>query len=281
MASDSASCILLTGVTGFLGKVVLEELFRRRKEFAFGKIILLTRPKRDSDSKKRFYEDVAKSPCFSLLPAGWTNSVQVISGDLREKRCGIEEEIYECICKGVTHIIHCAGSIRFDLPLADAAAANISSTLNLLELAQKSPRLRRMASTSTAYVTPHTSGPIDEVLAPLPQAAALLFSDIQQGRVVEAELLRVTGHPNTYTLTKCIAEHLLIEQRGSIPLTIVRPSIISASWHYPFPGWIDSQAALAGFVALTGSGLLHVVDGNPNTLLDIVPVDEVARRLID
>lgn len=74
-SSNPAFCILLTGVTGFLGKVVLEELFRRRKEFAFSKIILLTRPKRGHDAQTRFLEDVANSGCFSLLPTGWTDLV--------------------------------------------------------------------------------------------------------------------------------------------------------------------------------------------------------------
>lgn len=89
-----------------------------------------------------------------------------------------------------------------------------------------------------------------------------------------------TGHPNNYTLAKCLAEHFVAEKMGEIPVTILRPSIISASWKYPFPGWIDSFAALAGPISAFGLGGLKVLHGDPATVLDVVPVDEVAKCLI-
>jgi thioester reductase-like protein len=59
MPPKLGSCILLTGVTGFLGKVVLQELFRRRDDFEFDKIIVLIRSKQDQHVCTRFREDVA------------------------------------------------------------------------------------------------------------------------------------------------------------------------------------------------------------------------------
>jgi fatty acyl-CoA reductase len=47
---------------------------------------------------------------------------------------------------------------------------------------------------------------------------------------------RLIGNkPNTYTFTKHLAEHLLIMEGSSLPLAIVRPSIVGASWMEPFP----------------------------------------------
>ena len=43
----------------------------------------------------------------------------------------------------------------------------------------------------------------------------------------------IKPRPNTYTYTKAIAEHLLIEKCGSLPCAIVRPSIVGASWLEP------------------------------------------------
>lgn len=97
----------------------------------------------------------------------------------------------------------------------------------------------------------------------------------------DARILEYTTHPNTYTLSKCIAEHVLVADHGSVPLTIIRPSIISASWRFPFPGWIDSVSAFAGFLYAFANGLLRVVNADVNTILDVVPVDEVATRLVD
>lgn len=68
---------------------------------------------------------------------------------------------------------------------------------------------------------------------------------------------------------------------GDTPLTIIRPSIISASLEYPFPGWIDSFAAVAGPVSAFALGGLRVLHGDPSTILDVVPVDDVARCIID
>jgi hypothetical protein len=72
-----------------------------------------------------------------------------------------------------------------------------------------------------------------------------------------------------------------VENAGDFPITNVRPSIISASRLYPFPGWIDSFAGMAAAVAAIGSGILRVIEADPKTILDVVPVDDVARRLID
>lgn len=68
---------------------------------------------------------------------------------------------------------------------------------------------------------------------------------------------------------------------GDTPLTIVRPSIISASLHHPFPGWIDSFAAVAGPVSAFALGGLKVLHGDPGAILDVVPVDEVAKCIIN
>ena len=66
-----------------------------------------------------------------------------------------------------------------------------------------------------------------------------------------------------------------------VPLTLVRPSIISASRRHPEPGWIDSSAALAAFVLMMGAGHLRVVACDLDSKLDVIPCDEVSHRVID
>jgi fatty acyl-CoA reductase len=41
--------------------------------------------------------------------------------------------------------------------------------------------------------------------------------------------------PNTFTYTKYIAETLLQQEAENLPVVIVRPSTIGASWKDPFP----------------------------------------------
>ena len=275
--------LLLTGVTGFLGKVVLEELLRRQQELSISTIHVLIRPKNGVSSKERFHSEVVSSPCFSMLEEGWQERVEILAGELTDDECGLDESTLTLLADRVTHVIHCAASIDFDLPISEAAAANITSSLNMLELARSLLRLQSMVSVSTAYVTtPSDLGsPIEERLAPLPRSAESIYQSIIDGTARKSELLEETGHPNTYTLTKSIAEHLLVERRGKVPLTIVRPSIISASWRHPFPGWIDSHAAFAGVVKLIGGGYLTTFVARPSERSDVIPVDEVAARIID
>lgn len=52
--------------------------------------------------------------------------------------------------------------------------------------------------------------------------------------------------PNTYTYTKQLAEHILVNEGKDLPLAIVRPSIVGASWKEPFPGWIDNYNGPSG-----------------------------------
>jgi alcohol-forming fatty acyl-CoA reductase len=282
MTDRPSRTYLLTGVTGFLGKVVLEELLRRREELGVDRVHLLIRPRGGVGAAERFERDVAGSKCLAQMPAGWTRRVSVLEGSLEAPGLGLDAA-GEALARTATHVIHAAASVNFDLPLAEAARANIESSLNLLELARSCPGLERLVCVSTAYVTPHPGDgvPIPETLAPLPAPAADLLAAIRDGRADQAQLLAASGHPNTYTLTKSIAEHLLVARRGAVPLSIIRPSIISASLRYPFAGWIDSTAGFGAFVLLLGLGHLRVVVGEAGARLDLVPVDEVAARLLD
>ena len=58
-------------------------------------------------------------------------------------------------------------------------------------------------------------------------------------------------HPNTYTFTKALAEQFLERAQG-LPLAIVRPSIVVASWEYPVKGWLDGFNGPTGLVQQHG-----------------------------
>lgn len=279
MAMPERRTVLLTGVTGFLGKVVLEELLRRRDELAIGQVHVVIRRTAARTAAERFAHEVAASACFDRMAAGWTQHVRVVEADLEQAGLAQADE---GLAGTVTHVIHAAASVSFDLPVAQAAQANVVAALDVLGFARRCPRLERFVDVSTAYVTPHAgaAAQVQEVLAPLPRPAAQLLDDIRGQARSERRLLQETGHPNTYTLTKSIAEHLLVERRGHVPLTIVRPSVISASLQHPVPGWIDSTAAFGGFVLMLGLGHLRAVVGHGDSRLDIVPVDEVAHRVV-
>jgi fatty acyl-CoA reductase len=43
-----------------------------------------------------------------------------------------------------------------------------------------------------------------------------------------------------------LAEQLLETNCGSVPLAIVRPSIVTAAESEPFPGWVDNMNGATG-----------------------------------
>jgi nucleoside-diphosphate-sugar epimerase len=287
MSPAAARVVLLTGATGFVGKVVLEELLRRREELGIARVLVLVRASDAEHADARLRADVISSACFAAHAAGFEKGVEAVAGDVERERLGLAPGAFARVTAEVTHVIHCAASVEFDLPLGEAASVNVGGALNVLELSRVCPRLASLVSVSTAYVTPHAEpgsgrvARVAETLAPLPRPAREIHGEILAARGDAARLLTETGHPNTYTLTKCVAEHLLAERAQDLPLTLVRPSIVSASRARPAPGWIDSAAAFAGFVALIGSGRLRVVAGDPRAKLDVVPCDEVAARVAD
>ncbi|TIA27552.1 hypothetical protein D6C83_07711, partial [Aureobasidium pullulans] len=152
--SDQTPCVLVTGFTGLLGKVVVQELCRRQLQNLLPdhKILLLIRPSKDRSAAERFTR-TTKAICFSKLEDTWQDLVQVIEGDLCTPDLGLQRDIYADLARRVTHIIHCAASIDFDLPLQEASRSNVDTSMNILELARKCPNLRQLVDTSTAYVS--------------------------------------------------------------------------------------------------------------------------------
>ncbi|KAF2092280.1 hypothetical protein K490DRAFT_61721 [Saccharata proteae CBS 121410] len=281
LCSESDHCILLTGGAGFIGKAVLETLVRRWKEWPFTKVTLLLRKGEYEDVNARFEKEIAASPCFSLLEGGWEKKVRVVAGDLTQHKCGLGLATYESVAQETTHIVNCAGAVKFDLPLEEAVTSNTTAALKLLDLAKDCPRLQRMVCLSSAYVTPWTPKPMREVLSPLPRRATDMLKDVQKSRIPSETLLESAGLPNTFTLSKSMMEHLVMERRENVSVTLIRPSFVSASHNDPFPGWIDSRSALSGLMITVGVGLLHVLDGNPEAILDIIPVDILSEQIVE
>lgn len=273
---------LVTGATGFLGKVVLETLLRRRAELGFDRVWVLVRANDPAAAAARLEREVLGSACFETLPARELERVDLLFGDVASPGCALGAEDRQRVAASVDRIIHCAASVEFDLPLAAAAAINVQGALEVVELAKHCPNLKALVLVSTAYATSAREAfcRAEERLAPLPRSATELYREIRDGTAERDALLRDTGHPNTYTLTKSIAEHLAVERGRELPLCIVRPSVISASRRHPFPGWIDSHAAFASIVAAIGTGQLRAVAARPEARIDLVPCDDVAAATI-
>jgi len=86
------------------------------------------------------------------------------------------------------------------------------------------------------------------------------------------------GWPNTYTLTKSMAESMLITRGAGLPIAIVRPSIVETSTDFPFVGWNEGINTSAPLSYLLGT-YFRQLPTNARKCLDVIPVDMVCRGM--
>jgi len=100
---------------------------------------------------------------------------------------------------------------------------------------------------------------------------------VEAGRARAASL----GWPDAYAYTKALGERALLQNRGTIPVSIVRPSIIESSLLEPFPGWIRGFRMAEPVIISYARGLLKEFPGVPEGTIDVIPVDLVVAAIID
>jgi len=86
------------------------------------------------------------------------------------------------------------------------------------------------------------------------------------------------GWPNTYTLSKGLAESLLYKYGADLPIAIVRPAIVETSLEKPFRGWNEGINTSASLSYLLGT-YFRQLPSNEHKRLDIIPVDSVCRGM--
>ena len=72
---------------------------------------------------------------------------------------------------------------------------------------------------------------------------------------------------------QALAESLLASESVGLPVAVMRPSIVAASWKEPRPGWVDNYNGPSGVFAGIGKGVLRTVYCMRDSVADMVPVD--------
>lgn len=139
-----------------------------------------------------------------------------------------------------------------------------------------------MIHVSTAYANCDRSE-IDETLYQPPVSPQQIIdaADWMDDDLLNAVTPKLLGdRPNTYTYTKALAEALLVDECGSLPVAIVRPSIVTASWKEPVRGWVDNINGPTGLILASGKGVLRTMLFNSRAGADLIPVDTVINLMI-
>ena len=89
-------------------------------------------------------------------------------------------------------------------------------------------------------------------------------------------------HPLPHCLTPLAPPPaaLCVQHRGSVPLAIVRPSIVGGSAREPVPGWVDVISAAGAVYLSVGLGVLKFLPGSEHHMADVVPVDYVTNIIL-
>ncbi|XP_037505453.1 fatty acyl-CoA reductase 1-like [Rhipicephalus sanguineus] len=273
--------VFITGGTGFIGKVLLEKLLRSCP--GLKRVYLLVRSKRGESPQSRL-EKMFDSKMFEHLKQEQPDAlkkVTALAGDLTEPKLGLSAFDQATLVDSVSVVFHSGATVRFDEPLREAVRLNVLGTRRVLDLCKKMANLCAFVHVSTAYCNCDKPDVL-EVIYPPPISAEKLIESTQLSNeeVTDPENGYLYGHPNTYTLTKSVAESLLLEERGDIPAVIVRPSIVTASNREPLPGWVDNYNGCTGIIVVLGLGLLQSILAEKKCVGDVIPVDVVANMLI-
>lgn len=161
------------------------------------------------------------------LAARFLEKLTVVCGERTQPHFGWRVQDWTACARRITHIIHSAADVRFDLPLEEARRVNVGGTRIMLDFAEQAAEagaLRHFAYVSTAYVCGDRTG-----------------------RVLEEGSGQPPCFTNSYERSKWECGQLVRAVMPRMPVTIVRPSITVPA----FRGYID---VIIGYCLASGWG---------------------------
>ncbi|KAM3317889.1 hypothetical protein ACQJBY_035546 [Aegilops geniculata] len=321
-ATSVAGCfwdktILVTGSTGFLGKLLVEKILRVQPNVK--KFYLVVRASDAASAEQRIVSQVLGKDLFNTMRekyglSGFEKLIQEklvpLAGDIGTPNFGLDGSTVDDLCEEIDVIIHGAATTSFYERYDVALASNSLGAKYICEFAKKCCNLKMLLHVSTAFVTGTREGlllekalQIGEILRPgycldikaelqlvdkvkselrATKRCGLLDQSAEKTAMKELGLKRAChfGWPNVYTFTKAMGEMLLAQERGDLPVTIMRPSMITSTFQDPFPGWIEGARTIDALIVAYTEQALPCFVGDRNNIMDAVPADMVVNATL-
>ncbi|XP_077295802.1 putative fatty acyl-CoA reductase CG5065 [Arctopsyche grandis] len=274
--------ILITGATGFVGKVLIEKLLYSCSDLK--KIYIITRAKKGKTINTRIHE-MWELPMFQRLRKEKPEAMAKIfalDGDLMNENFGLKESDLNEVQKEVNVIFHCAATVKFNADLKEAIQTNTCGTWILIQIAKTMKQLDVFVYFSTAFcyvdldVLDHKVHSANEDPHDVMHMIKWMKDDAL--KAVTPQLLG--KHPNTYTYSKRLSECLIRDEYQKLPVGIARPSIVLPAWSEPVEGWVDSFSGPIGVLLAAGKGFIRTMNCDGDCKIEFIPVDLSVNSLI-
>lgn len=307
--------ILITGTTGFLGKVLLEKIVREIPEVA-GVNLLIRGSKKYPTSSDRFKAEILTSSIFDRLretdPDHLTkfcqHKIQCISGEITQAKFGLSDEAYAQLTATTDVFINSAASVNFHEALDQALLINTLCLNNIADFAAEAGDIP-VIQISTCYVNGYNNGVIREgiskptgkrvktdqngyydvesIFKALQDKITLVKNlttdpDKLSDALTELGLQEANryGWGDTYTFTKWLGEQLILKRLHGKTLTILRPSVVESCLESPKPGWIEGVKVTDAILLAYAREKVSLFPARKAGIVDIIPVDLVSNSVL-
>nr|BAD31294.1 putative fatty acyl coA reductase [Oryza sativa Japonica Group]BAD31814.1 putative fatty acyl coA reductase [Oryza sativa Japonica Group] len=305
--------ILITGSTGFLGKVLVEKILRVQPDVK--KLYLLVRANDVESATRRVQDEVTGKEIFQVLKEkhgdGFESFVEekvcTLAGDIIYENLGLDSAKLTELSNEIDIIVNGAATTNFYERYDVAFDSNVLGAKNICEFAKKCTKLKMLLHVSTAYVAGEQEGLILEKPFLMGQAlregrhlditselnliketrremkASNRCSEKTEKRTMKELGLKRAKHfgwPNTYVFTKAMGEMLLGHLRGDLPVVIIRPSIITSILKEPLPGWMEGIRTIDSVIIGYAKQTLSFFLVDLNLIMDVIPGDMVVNAMM-
>jgi thioester reductase-like protein len=177
---------------------------------------------------------------------------EVLEGDVTHIHLGLSGAEWRALSGHLTHAWHLAAKTRLGAEDRVLRRVNVEGTRALLELASQAPSLERFVHFSTAFV-----------------------SGTRTGAVLEDELVAGQQFHNAYEESKYQAEQLVQRAGASLPVTVLRPSLVIGDSRTGVIDRFEGPYALAMALVNAPVAMPLPLPDDPQAPLNVVPIDFV------
>ncbi|XP_076643574.1 uncharacterized protein LOC143353855 [Halictus rubicundus] len=277
----NGATVLVTGGTGFLGKLLIEKLLRSCPDVKT--IYMMIRPKKGKSVEERFKENFQEVIYDRLKreQPNFMNKIVMIEGDAAEEDFGLTPEV-KATLMDTNIVFHAAATVRFDEKLRVAVNINVRTTKCLLLWAKQLPNLKAFIYVSTAF-SYCVNKTIDEIhyQPPIESDKLIKLIDcLDDDKLLAAGPILLQNFPNNYIFTKAAAENVVLKFADDFPVGIVRPSVVTSTANEPTVSWINNYYGATGVSLVASIGLMHTIHCVPECKAEIIPADYVIANIV-